>query len=154
MNMHEEILLAARYLDNDLMSQLRGRSNFDIDIMENGATPLIVIIQEGRVEGIKFLIKNGASVNWMADDTTPLNQAIIDNRVEMVKALINAGADVNLETEFSSPLLNACDKSNITIVKLLVEAGADAVKVGIGPERDIARREQMTAPEARTRAVA
>jgi len=125
MTMHKDILLATRYLNDDLMNELRESSNFDIDTPEHGLTPLIVIIQEGRDEGLKFLIDNGASVNWMRDDTTPLIQAIIGNHIEMVKELINAGADVNLNSEFSSPLLDACEKSNLALFKILVEAGAD-----------------------------
>jgi ankyrin repeat protein len=125
MNIYETILLAARYLDEDLIKQLQEDPDFDIDTQRNDATPLYDIIQDMRADSINFLIEHGANINWVSEYSTPLIEAVQTNNAQIVKLLIKKGADVNATIESSTPLLIACDRSSIAIVKLLVEAGAD-----------------------------
>ena len=70
----------------------------DVDAREpsGGSTPLLVAATFGRVEAVKFLIKEGANVNAASNDgATALHGAAFFCHTEIVKLLLGKGAAVN-----------------------------------------------------------
>ncbi|MEM7232237.1 MAG: ankyrin repeat domain-containing protein, partial [Planctomycetota bacterium] len=73
------------YNNRRLNEQIRGNG---------GATPLNTAALHGKIEVVKFLIKQGADVNAAnSDGNTPLHAAAFLCREDVVKLLLEAGAD-------------------------------------------------------------
>ena len=90
------------------------------------------LFMAGNEEIIKFLIENGADVNFQTEDGwtsygwTALMSAVEQGNIEISKLLIENGADVNLQNENGwSALKYAIKQRNIEISKLLIDNGAD-----------------------------
>nr|MDO8082437.1 ankyrin repeat domain-containing protein [Candidatus Freyarchaeota archaeon] len=100
---------------------------------ENRRTALVQVCDyEGNAEIARFLIENGADVNYKAKYIeTPLNYASMYGHVEIVKLLLDAGADVNKKGDYGrTPIMYAVkrvpeDKRFFEISKLLLDTGAD-----------------------------
>ncbi|MFW4370795.1 MAG: ankyrin repeat domain-containing protein [Spiroplasma sp. hy2] len=108
-----------------------------IDI--NHTTPLFLAINNGNINFVKFLLKNGADVNFQGKIGSMLIiNAININNLEIVDIIFNYGADVNLQ----DPLANntylhiAARNGQLELVKLLLSRGANPnmqEKKGITP---------------------
>jgi len=59
----------------------------DINIEdENGTTPLYFACEEGHIEVVKYLVKQGANINKRNNDgITPLSIACQERHIEVVK---------------------------------------------------------------------
>lgn len=91
---------------------------------------LIHKIEQERNEGLKALIKAGASVNTSGEDVsnlpTPLITAFDKGYFNAAKILIDNEADINAyDAEGKTPLICAVIRGSIDGVKLLIEKGAD-----------------------------
>jgi ankyrin repeat protein len=97
-----------------------------------GLTPIILACAAGKIQIVKWLLKNGADINkTTAHGVTSFAAAIADNRQEVVKLLIKKEANVNgKETKNTSPLGVAFFCEHIEIVKLLIDEGADVNERG------------------------
>jgi len=109
----------------------RGGSVNIVSTATANITPLILAVENDRLEIVKLLIDEKADVNIMdSTGNTALIMAVRNDNAELVKLLIRAKADPNLHInnqghEFTTPLWLAVDKSSYEITKLLIKAKAD-----------------------------
>ncbi|MGB6065389.1 MAG: ankyrin repeat domain-containing protein [Desulfomonilaceae bacterium] len=94
---------------------------------EDGSTPLMVAIREGRTELTGILTENGANINSTTKDgQTPLMMASLKGYTEIVRDLVEKGAHVNARDKDGLTALSfPCAFGRIDLVKFLVERGAD-----------------------------
>jgi len=90
-------------------------------------TILMAASNAGKIEIVKYLVKNGADINLNDESEyggSALFNASAEGHLEIVKYLVDNGADINLQvTTGSTALMMASD--DIEIVKYLIENGAD-----------------------------
>jgi len=108
--------------------------NFNSEI-PNGATPLWLAINHGRLEVAELLLSYGAPVNarvtttigGRSSDLAPLEQAVQNNNKEMIKLLLERKANPNVYDINSkhTPLMLASANSRLDIVELLLAHGAE-----------------------------
>lgn len=103
-----------------------GSVQFDGETIE-GAPPLWVAAAAGHVPIVRFLIRQGASVNCTTKtNSTPLRAACFDGHFEIVKHLVENGADVEVANRHGHTcLMIACYKGHLKIAQYLIELGAD-----------------------------
>ncbi|MFA6104387.1 MAG: ankyrin repeat domain-containing protein [Victivallaceae bacterium] len=97
---------------------------------ELGSTPLLWACQEGDLQIVKLLVRNGADVNIDDGHATPLYQAVTDftnpeGRINLVKYLLKHGADINRKFTLHA----ACAWNRFEMVKLLLGNGADMEQI-------------------------
>lgn len=92
-----------------------------------GATPLHLAAQMGRVDAVKALASYGAALNALAGPAhTPLHLAALQGEYGALRALIVAGADLNLPDQTGyTPLHLATIKFKPSCIRALAEAGAN-----------------------------
>ena len=90
-------------------------------------TPLHFCVVENFIEGVRFLLENGANPNSMNEfDETPRIDAAILGRADIIKLLISAGANINIVSKTrGSVLMIAVNSGNPDAVQHLLVAGAD-----------------------------
>lgn len=121
---------AAASCHNDIVDLfIRCGANIHIkDDDGNGRLPLHWAIQEGCIDVVKILIKNGADIDCRenGDGYTPLNIAVSEGYNELVSLLISSGADVNAKFYCNTTALHtACAWERTEIVALLLENNAN-----------------------------
>ena len=91
------------------------------------STTVFSAVRNGDFELTKWLIENGANVNFTPDKwDSPLSQAVDDGNFELAKLLVENDADVNFSPDkWSSPLNIAAGDGSFELAKLLIENGAD-----------------------------
>lgn len=94
---------------------------------EDGATPLIIAVENKNSSAAKKLLELGANPN-ISDDNGffPLLLAIEREDLNLVESLINAGADVNKKgAKGFIPITLAAKVGNLDILNKIIEANAD-----------------------------
>lgn len=88
---------------------------------------LMTAVMYGHISIARYLIQQGADVNYMDDDNyTPLMVVPPELAVDFYELLINAGANVNSVNCFNeNVLLTACSDYIDQTYPLLIDAGAD-----------------------------
>ncbi|EDZ63699.1 putative cysteine-peptidase containing Ankyrin r epeat domain [Sulfurimonas gotlandica GD1] len=84
----------------------------------------------GKFDKVKYLLENGADINYNKGGTYDLPPAIImataGNNLDMVKYLVKNGADVNKQTGYGrNAVLAAALQGRLNIVQYLAEQGAE-----------------------------
>ena len=98
----------------------------DIEAYDDHCTPLMYATQNGHLECVKLLVKEGADVNLMAHDRTSLHAAAGRGHHECVEFLIQAGAEVNAnKPELRPVLLDAARSGSTKCIDILLKSGAD-----------------------------
>lgn len=94
-------------------------------INKNCDSPLIIASEFGHLEIVKFLIKNGANVNYQErkNYSTALSRACDNSQIEVVQYLCDHGAEINMKKNNGNPVLK--EFTDETIVKYLVKKGLD-----------------------------
>merc|ERR1712001_610187 len=94
---------------------------------EHGSTPLHIAVLEGKLDLVKFLLKNGANIDSKSKvGSSPLHLVIRDDgKMDILKCLLKNGADTNFMDNDWAPLHTAAYLGLLDIVKCLVENGAD-----------------------------
>jgi cytohesin len=89
-----------------------------------GETP---IFYAQNPDVIRYLVSQGANVNYVTLSGTPLHVAIMNKQETKVALLLELGADPNTRDQFlsSPPLFKAIELGNEKVVKLLLSKGAD-----------------------------
>lgn len=90
------------------------------DYMESLNYALWYTVIFGRMDMVKYLVKNGADIN---NKYYPLITACRSNYFDIVKYLVDNGADVNYDNNYASALTGAVFKNNIEMVKYLLDKG-------------------------------
>ena len=83
--------------------------------------------EEGILDGVRFLVENGADVNAHDErESTPLHVAAKRDHLEVVRFLVGSGADVNARDILDvTPLDEAARDGHLEVVRFLVENEAD-----------------------------
>ena len=92
----------------------------------NGATPLYVASQEGKVEVVEVLLKEGADKDKATTNGwTPLYIASQRGKVEVVELLLKEEADKEkATTDGKTPLYTASSRGHKEVIEMLLRAGA------------------------------
>ena len=98
------------------------------------STPIIIASERGNLEIVRYLVKNGADVNFIdACDGTALMEASESGNLEIVKYLVENGANIHFKNyRGETALMNASAKGNLEVVKYLIEKGADVNVISKG----------------------
>lgn len=97
-----------------------------VDCFSRGLTPLNAAAISGKVDTVKMLLKNGASVDLRDEELdTPLKNAAREGHLAIVNALIEHGADVNANGKaFTTPYTTASFYGHKRVMQALEAAGA------------------------------
>ena len=107
-------LIAQKYLWKPEFEgiELRGPNDAGVD----GDTLLHMVVSNGELEDISYLLSIGGDVNRRGDiGNTPIHYAAMAGRTDVVKLLIEAGADANVENELGDTALSwaeACHRED------------------------------------------
>ncbi|MFH1196475.1 MAG: ankyrin repeat domain-containing protein [bacterium] len=93
----------------------------------NGNTPIILAVQNGKINIAQILIQNKADLNLKNNyGFTPLHIAADQNQIEIGKILVESGGDLNALSRYqTTPIFNAVEKGNLGFVEMLIHKGAD-----------------------------
>jgi ankyrin repeat protein len=112
------------FLASTKVMQLLVDKGANVNAVNRGkSTSLHYECSNGRAEGVKILLDNGADANFISRKETPLFVACKNQTVAVVKVLLEHknGANPNINT----PLYLACWQGNVEIIKLLIKWKAD-----------------------------
>ena len=102
-------------------------AGMDIDTPnEQGWTPLMVALFEGREEVALFLIKKGANVNFSdRSGYRPVHWAAFKGYTTVIDEIVTRSGDVNAETDYGwTALLQAASLGHVATVDCLMRHGA------------------------------
>lgn len=103
---------------------LEAKSDININEKIDGNTALEIASQEGHLEVVRWLIKNGA--NPKNENTSPLILAAEGGHFDVVKLLIDSGVEVSLKTGHETTAIYCAVKNGHTeVVKFLLDKGAN-----------------------------
>jgi len=117
-----DLPMVKKMLDLD-KSLLHNRSH-------DGETAIIKASENGRIDVVRFLLKNGANPNdedATSAGQTPLIHASFNGHTKIIKLLLDAGADIEKKNNIpgEGPLITAVQEGKLEVVKLLLKMGAD-----------------------------
>ncbi|KAJ7111250.1 ankyrin repeat-containing domain protein [Mycena epipterygia] len=106
--------------------------DMDPDWTRSIPSPLYLCSRIEYIEGVQFLLEEGADVNASEEEHgSALQAASSQGHMEIVQFLVEKGADVNAAGEFSTSALQAASKGgNMEVVQFLIEKGADVNAAG------------------------
>ena len=95
-----------------------------------GMTALMIAAENGRVQIVQLLVKEGANLDFTSEQMrsgyTALMIAVVEGHQEIVKLLIDAGADLNLTDIVGRTASMLAVKTGQTErLRMLMEAGAE-----------------------------
>ena len=127
----DNLLIGAVYNDLKLVqASLKNGSNVNTRYSREtwkGDTPLLIAVDRGHIEIVKFLIDQNADINAIFEDgATALILGSEKGHKEIVANLLKKGANVSAQNKSGiTALLSASMKGHFDIVKDLVKHGAD-----------------------------
>lgn len=135
-SVEEKITQAAYEGDLESLKKLLG-TNVNIQD-ERGWTPLMSAAENGKLEIVKYLLKNKASPNLRNEKgDTALIRACVTNQIEILKLLIENGASVHLKNKKGyTPLMKAAERNHVDVMRILIEKGAKVNEVKV-PNKDL-----------------
>ncbi len=96
------------------------------EINDAGYSPLILACYRGNTEVAKFLINNGADLNYNNAMGTPLMAAVVKNNIEIVNLLLEKNVNVEQkDANGTTALIYAAMFKNHEIAKSLIKAKAN-----------------------------
>jgi ankyrin repeat protein len=95
-------------------------------IDEKGSSMLILACYRGNQDVAKFLIQNGADLNYVSVNGTALMACVFKSEFELVDELLKKNINLDLtDTNGQTALMLAVQFINVGMVKKLVFAGAN-----------------------------
>ena len=95
-------------------------------IDDNGSSMLILACYRGNIEVAKFLITNGADLNYVSDNGTCLMACVFKSEFQLVDELIKKSVNLDLtDVNGITALMLGVQFKNVEMVKKLVNAGAN-----------------------------
>lgn len=95
-------------------------------IDSNGSSMLILSCYRGNVNVAKFLIDNGADLNYISNNGTALMACVFKSEFQLVDELIKKLVNLDLtDVNGVTALMLAVQFKNVEMVKKLVSAGAE-----------------------------
>lgn len=99
----------------------------DLENQNEIKTLLILAVEHGNIDILKFLIDSGADINSNISSNTPLMAATESDDLNSVKILVEAGANVNAENQTGDKALDiAYQHKNQEMITFLKSQGANA----------------------------
>lgn len=93
---------------------------------ENEMTPLMFAASQGKIDIVRYLIENGADINYIkSDGPSSLLFAAMFRHEDVVRLLVENGAEVNSGNGQDAPIFKAIEYGTKEIAEYLVEKGAD-----------------------------
>lgn len=135
---------------NDVIEMLNkpGTTVINARSVTSGESALHIVVQNGNVEYLGFLISRGANPNVRDNaGNTPLLLAASKGRNDLVEKLIAGKANVNLgNASRETALIRAVQRRDLPMVQTLLAAGADPNQVDLSgmSARDYARQDQRS----------
>lgn len=118
-----------RAAHNSQILQRLGEKGADINLRDlNGETALHWAAREGSVDGVEWLLANGAAVNSPSGiGHAPLHVATESGHEQTCRILLESGADCEQQfnTTRSTPLHCAACTGNLAVVEILLDFNAD-----------------------------
>ena len=110
----------------NIVKYLISELNYDINEPSfYGRSAIFVAIENDQYEIFKYLISNGADVNFIDhDQCTPLLYACHESKIRHTKMLVLCGANINATLFGHSALYYATKNNNLEMVKYLLSCGA------------------------------
>ena len=134
--------LAAAINDADECARLARLQPHNIDIYEDGATPLLSAIFHGSLESVRALLIAGASLDVRDKNGSTLLHLACCHRPEIAEPLVElllsrarCRGDVHAVDRFGSTPLHAATvrhPASLRVVSLLLQSGADPVAQDCG----------------------
>ena len=89
---------------------------------QQGASPLMCAVSQGKIDSVKLLLENGANVNasQQADDLTPLMLAVAKGNDPIAKLLLNQNANVQLSEKAQVKMNQLCKQTPVRIGNIFV----------------------------------
>ena len=118
-------LYVAAYFGKDEVVKALIQKNADVNIANNGWTPLMTAAEHGHLTTVQALLSaSGIDINARkTDGKTALHVAAYFGKDEVVKALIQKNADVNItDNDSQTPLMCAAARGHLTTVQALLSA--------------------------------
>ena len=118
------LIIAAMFDDKELIEYFVGKGE-NINIRENGWTPLHKAAENNKIIAVKTLLDFHADINSKAaPGYTPLHLAAKQGHTEIVDILIKRGADVNAHDNYGdTPLSDAIKNNQKDVILLIQKAG-------------------------------
>ncbi len=114
-------------------------------------TALDLAVLNNHLAMVKFLLKNGASLNPVDHGSPPLVVAADIDHVTIMKALLKAGAHVNGHyDDGTTALMNAVRREDPIAVKLLLDSKADKYLKDKHGESALSIARQMKSQQVRS----
>ena len=134
MNIQQTIEMADACRDGDL-EKVKELVELGLDInevLDEGKTAICWSASHGHLKLTKYLIENGANVNFQEEDegesvlTFVMEELDNEDMVSMIELLLDNGADVELPDFLGyTPLINATSIGSAPAVEVLLKYGAD-----------------------------
>lgn len=89
---------------------------------ENAWTPLVAAVYRGHLKAVRFLVENGADVNFQdSDGWSPLYAAVAENRQEIIDYLLENGANPRLKNNKKKSALSLAQEKSHTLYRQILE---------------------------------
>lgn len=111
-----KIILGKKYFLGDIQT-FEYLKSIDADFNIANSFPIRWAAENGYLEVVKYLAKNGADIEMA------FKRAVFDGHLKTIKILIEMGADPNCENDYS--IRWAAHNGHLLVVKYLVSMGAD-----------------------------
>lgn len=120
------VVMAATERSYKALKQLIAAPHTDLEATnDRGATALMVVAAQGRIEVVRALLDRGAKVNT-ADRAGPLHAAARAGHADVVEMLIEQDAAINAVDEAGrTPMILAARFGQFSAYEAIVKAGAD-----------------------------
>lgn len=117
-----------------LMAERPGITNIDCFIAPERCSPLFLAAEAGHLDAVRYLLNQGASVDFQNEHgETPLQIACANGHVAVIQLLLEHGANLQHAVDGVTPLSIACENGHLDAVKLLLGQGATLEAAPDGP---------------------
>ena len=104
--------------------QLLHLAGANVNSRNDDSTPLFLAAGGGRLEGVRYLLDQGADINAREQQgNTALTEATYYGHIEVIKELLLRGADINAIGQGGTALDVAIDKNDLAVAGLLKHYG-------------------------------
>jgi ankyrin repeat protein len=123
----KDLLDSPTYSLTEFQELIKRNANPNIVRSINGATPAIIVAEDGHAKTLELLIKAGAKVDIQDQyGGTAAMRAAWGGHTQALELLVNAGAKVNIQDQYgATAAMWAAAKGHTKGLELLIKAGAD-----------------------------
>lgn len=155
---HKMLSNAIKSDDIVAIERLVGVDRKYVDVPTVFGTPLQQACTAGKLEIVRWLVANGADVNFCGSDPdwSPLKLAAARGHCDVVALLIGCAAAMDVSVQVRNPLFSAIYGGHADVAKLLIDRGIDTAVCyakydALSFARDYGRAEILELLQARRR---